>query len=268
MVEYLYQFFYRSLIELTNGKWSSHLLKRFSSSSLSKHLIPSYARVYNINQDESSRKLDEYENLHSLFTRQLKENARVIAADPSAVVSPVDGVLEDYGEITLEKSIIVKGRTYSIEEMLEDPDSLQKYLGGSFMVLYLSPSHYHRIHAPVSGTVKKRWVLGKKSYPVNKFGMKYGRAPLSKNYRNITEVEHEKGMVAIVKVGAMFVNSIEITEQSDKLVKGQEFAYFSFGSTVVLLFEKGIFQKDIQKPVPSDVRVGEKLGVLTDAEQE
>ena len=48
--------------------------------------------------------------------------------------------------------------------------------------------------------------------------------------------------LAIVKVGAMFINSIVITDESEQLEKGQEFSYFSFGSTVVLLFEKDSFE--------------------------
>ncbi|MDV2887664.1 phosphatidylserine decarboxylase, partial [Alkalihalophilus pseudofirmus] len=105
-------------------------------------------------------------------------------------------------------------------------------------------SHYHRIHSPVDGTVTKQWTLGRKSYPVNKWGIKYGVRTLAKNYRVITEVKTVTGHVAIVKVGAMFVNSIETTYKGSELVKGKEMAYFTFGSTVVLLFEKGIFQVD------------------------
>ncbi len=43
------------------------------------------------------------------------------------------------------------------------------------MILYLSPSHYHRIHSPVTGKVVEQWTLGTKSYPVNKYGLKYGK---------------------------------------------------------------------------------------------
>ena len=120
----------------------------------------------------------------------------------------------------------MKGKTYSMKEMLNNDQVLKKYLGGKYIVLYLSPSHYHRIHSPISGEVLHRWTLGHKSYPVNKWGMKYGRAPLSKNYRTITELQHEQFCVAIVKVGAMFVNSIVITDEAKQLEKGQEFCIF------------------------------------------
>ena len=146
--------------------------------------------------------------------------------------------------------------------MLGDNDVLQKYIGGVYVLLYLSPSHYHRIHAPVTGEVVKRWSLGKNSYPVNQLGMKYGKAPLSKNYRLITELKTDVGSVAVVKVGAMFVNSIEITNESSRLRKGEEFSYFSFGSTIVLLFEKDTFKVNADLNPHSEVKYGEFIGEM------
>ncbi|RFU65789.1 phosphatidylserine decarboxylase [Peribacillus glennii] len=254
--------FYRILIELTNGRISSAALKKFSRSVWSRRLISGYAKVYNIDKEEIADDIHSFKSLHDFFTRRLKADARMIDDDERSVASPVDGVLEDFGDINVKKQIVVKGKSYSILEMLGDDTSVQRYLNGKYMVLYLSPSHYHRIHAPVAGKVISRRILGRKSYPVNRMGMKYGRSTLSKNYRNITEVEHEVGHMAIVKVGAMFVNSIIITDESEHLSKGQEFAYFSFGSTVVLLFEKDTFHLSESMPIPSEIRVGEKIGYV------
>ncbi|MEH7414051.1 phosphatidylserine decarboxylase [Neobacillus drentensis] len=253
---------YRILIELTNGKWSSVILKKFARSPVSRFVVPSFARIYQINLEEMEKGLSEYPTLHDLFVRTLKKEARNIDFHTDTVVSPVDAVLEDVGMIKETSDIMVKGKTYSIGEMLGDPAILTKYLNGTYMILYLSPSHYHRIHSPVNGTVTKQWELGSKSYPVNKWGLKYGRRTLSKNYRVITEVKTNYGHAAIVKVGAMFVNSIETTHKGSELEKGGEMAYFSFGSTVVLLFEKGSFQMDKSLHTPQELKVGERLGIL------
>jgi phosphatidylserine decarboxylase len=206
--------------------------------------------------------LSEFPTLHDLFVRNLKKEARVIDKSKDAVVSPVDAVIEDVGSINETSEILVKGKNYSIEEMLSNNESITKYLNGTYMILYLSPSHYHRIHSPVNGTVTKQWTLGSKSYPVNKLGLKYGVRTLAKNYRVITEVITDYGHVAIVKVGAMFVNSIETTHKGSELEKGGEIAYFSFGSTVVLLFEKDIFQIGSSITTPKEIKVGERLGIL------
>ncbi|MEH7298704.1 phosphatidylserine decarboxylase [Neobacillus drentensis] len=253
---------YRLMIELTNGKWTSSLLRRFARSRASRFVVPSFARIYQLNVDEMEKSVSEYPTLHDLFVRTLKNESRVIERSEDSVVSPVDAVIEDVGPIKETSEILVKGKTYSIEEMLGDQEVLSKYLNGTYMILYLSPSHYHRIHSPVDGTVTKQWTLGAKSYPVNKLGLKYGVRTLAKNYRVITEVKTSFGHVAIVKVGAMFVNSIETTHKGSELEKGGEMAYFSFGSTVVLLFEKNTFQVESAIQTPKDIKVGEKIGVI------
>lgn len=258
----LKKLWYRFFIFLTNHKASSMMLMKFSQSKLSRTVIPSYDKLYKLNWEDVEEGRGDFNTLHDLFTRKLKSGARNVNQDNNTVVSPVDAVYEDYGVIQSDSNIVVKGKVYSIQEMLEDDAVLEKYIGGQYMILYLSPSHYHRIHAPVEGEVVKRWSLGKRSYPVNKLGLKYGKSTLSKNFRVITEIKHAFGYLSVVKVGAMFVNSIEITNDSDKLQKGEELAYFSFGSTVVLLFEEGTFQlnKDLQES--SEVKYGEVLGYL------
>lgn len=259
------QSIYRLLIELTNGRWTSFMLRKFARSPVSRFIVPSFAKIYHINQDEMERDLKEYPTLHDLFVRTLKKEVRPIDQSRDAVVSPVDAVMEDVGTIKETSEIVVKGKIYSIAEMLGDQEKVKKYLNGSYIILYLSPTNYHRIHSPVSGTVTGQWKLGSKSYPVNKWGLKYGVRTLSKNYRVISEVKTEFGQVAIVKVGAMFVNSIETTHKGSELKKGEEIAYFSFGSTVVLLFENGMFRIDPSILTPYNIKVGEKLGILRQA---
>lgn len=256
MVKWLYRLF----IELTNRPLTSKWLASFTCSKWSRFIIPSYAKVYKVNEEEMEKKLHEYETLQQLFVRTLKEGLRPIDEHPDSVVSPVDAVIEDVGIITDQKEIIVKGKTYSIREMLGDDHIAEKYLHGTFIILYLSPSHYHRIHSPICGEVVKQWTLGGKSYPVNRLGLRYGKDPLSKNYRKITELCTNGMYMAIVKVGAMFVNSIEWTHEREYVKKGEEIGYFSFGSTVVLLFEKNAFTLDEHIVPPLEVKMGQRLG--------
>lgn len=254
---------YRSLIELTNGKWSSYIIKKFAYSKNSRFIIPSFARTYKINIDEMQQPLTEYNSLHDFFIRKLKDNARTFPHSNDQVISPVDAVIEDCGEISREQSIAVKGKSYSILEMLGKEEMVDKYTGGQFMVLYLSPTDYHRIHSPISGSITKQWSLGSKSYPVNKYGMKWGKDTLSKNYRTVTEIKTNfHTHICMVKVGAMFINSIVLSHQGNNLILGEEMAYFSFGSTVVLLFEKNTFQRNTAQTVPYKVKMGEVIGEL------
>ncbi len=260
----LIQSLYRLMIELTNGRLTSALLKRFSTSRLSRFFIPSFAKVYNLNLDEMEKPLHAFPTLHELFVRRLKAGARIHNSNSNSVASPVDAVFEEIGQIGENSEITVKGKTYSIAEMLGKQEALAKYIGGAYILLYLSPSHYHRIHSPITGEITDQWTLGKKSFPVNKLGLKYGRQTLSKNYRRITEIKHEYGHVAVVKVGAMFVNSIEMVHEGSQINKGNELAYFTFGSTVVLLFEKDSFAVNNDLQTPIEVIVGQELGEMSD----
>ena len=250
------------MIELTNGKFTSGALKKFAQSKASRHVIPSFSKTYRINESEMEKSITDFSTLHDFFTRKLKPGTRAVDNEPNSVVSPVDAVIEDIGIINPEHIITVKRKQYSISEMLGSKEKAEKYADGYYIIFYLSPSHYHRIHSPVSGDVIDKWSLGVKSYPVNKYGLKYGKSTLSKNYRTITEVKHHEGFLSIVKVGAMFVNSIEVIYEGEKLEKGDEIAYFSFGSTVVLLFEKDSFAPLSSIKLPADIKVGEKVGYL------
>ncbi len=252
---------YRLCIELTNGRWSSYLIKKFACSRRSRFIIPSFAKVYQINIEEMEKQLNEYRSLHEFFIRKLKANCREIHAAPGEIISPVDAVIEDIGKVRSDCTILVKGKSYSIHEMLGDEKTVNKYVDGTYLIFYLSPSHYHRIHCPATGTVTNCWTLGSKSYPVNNYGLKWGKSTLSKNYRSITEIQAEEGnSICMVKVGAMFINSIVRSHKKDRLVQGEEMAYFSFGSTVVLLFEKNTFiQKDFPS-LPYPVKIGEVIG--------
>lgn len=252
---------YQSFIELSGNRFHSNLLKTFTKSKMSKLINKSFVKIYNINELEMEKPLDEYGSLQELFVRNLKVDAREIDEDPKSVVSPVDGILADVGQVTEECAFHVKNQDYSLEEMLGNKKTTEKYKQGTYIILYLSPSHYHRIHTPVSGTIVGRWALGSKSYPVNALGLKLGKRPLSKNYRLITEVRLANAKhYALVKVGALNVNSIHPTSSKKAIKKGEEMAYFSFGSTVVLLFEKDFLTLDSAVKAPMEVQVGMKIG--------
>lgn len=252
---------YQQLIELTNGKWSSGLLKKFSSSKVSRHLIPSYIKVYGIDMKEVSSERP-FSSLHEFFIRELNGTSRPIDLEYNTIISPVDGMLETTGEIEQGGKFFVKGKEYSVSSLLGSLDAAQRYTGGTFLVLYLSPANYHWIHSPVNASVERQYILGNKSYPVNRIGLAYGKSPISGNYRLVNELkmENEK-RCAVIKVGAMFVNSIHLTHTEQKWGKGDKVGYFSFGSTVVLLFEKGSFKLEGIKP-GHPVKMGERIGIM------
>lgn len=248
---------YQRSIELTNGPLTSGMIRQFAQSRLSRWMIPSYIRTYKIDTADVGQPLGSFGTLHDFFIRRLKTESRPVAEEP--VVSPVDGKIEIAGKLHEGISFLVKGQQYSLGDLLGSDELARVYQNGDYIVLYLSPADYHRIHSPADGSLRKQYVLGKKSYPVNQAGLSYGKAPISGNYRLITELETEFGPMLVVKVGAMFVNSIELTKTGAEWNKGEEVAYFSFGSTVVLFFKEGeiAFTENVQNG--KRVKVGEAL---------
>ncbi len=250
------------LVELTGNRYISKLLIAVTTSKSSRMLIPLFVKVYRINLAEIKLPLSEYQSLHHFFTRVLKPGSRPIDNHEGALVSPVDGVIRAFGSISETETYEVKDRQILLEEMLGSKEKANQYKDGKYIILYLSPQHYHRIHSPIKGHIKGNWTLGGKSYPVNRIGIKYGNRPLSTNYRTITEIESNKKNIAVVKVGALNVNSIHLTNQHEQVEPGEELAYFSFGSTVILLIENDNFQFAEDVSAWREIKYGESLGVI------
>lgn len=251
----------RMMTELSSRKWVSRLTGAFAQSSASRHIIPTFIRVYQIAAEEAEQEWKQYPSLNAFFTRKLKPGARPIHIAPDVMVSPVDALITYNDEITDGTLLNVKGQNYTLQELLHFSPRMEKYVHGHAFVLYLSPTDYHRIHAPVTGKlIEKEHVKGK-VYPVNDFGLTYMKTVLSRNERKITYISHPYGELVLVKVGAMNVSSIRYSdEDATTWTVGDELAYFEFGSTVVLLAESGTFTPDPSLRPGTKIRMGEALG--------
>lgn len=253
----------RLLTELSSRKFIARLIGKFSKSSISKILLPRFIKTYQINADEAEKHVTEYKSLNEFFTRRLKENSRPLDPDPHALISPVDARITGMGAIHNGQVLNVKGQDYTIEDLLNRSPRMINYKHGFYYVLYLSPSDYHRIHAPVAGKINEKDHLPGKVYPVNDFALHHINKVLSRNERLITYMQHEFGEVAIAKVGAMNVSSIQYTDSKvTQLAKGDELAYFEFGSTIVLLMESGTFTQTNTIQVGDVVKMGQTLGII------
>jgi phosphatidylserine decarboxylase len=253
----------RLLCELSSRKWVSSIAGHVAKSGWSRRWIAAFCKTYRINADEAEKPLDEYASLNEFFTRRLKPGARPIDPAPNTLVSPVDAIVTACGVIGEGSSFTVKGQTYTVPELLNHSPRTINYTGGYYIVLYLSPRDYHRIHAPVAGAIVETERIPGRTYPVNDFGLRHLRRVLSRNERLITYIRHESGEVAVVKVGAMNVSGIRHVEPlNPQLNKGDELAWFEFGSTVVVLTESDMFQPGDRLRIGSPVRVGEALGIV------
>src|SRR5579863_3210925 len=99
--------------------------------------------------DLSEAKTDRFKSLHECFTRELKEGARPIDANPSVLTSPCDALVGACGRVEDGMVLQAKGFPYPLVELLGgDADLVDYYRRGQFATLRLTSSMYHRFHAP------------------------------------------------------------------------------------------------------------------------
>ena len=263
--------FKKTLMAVLPQKTISKAVGKMAKSKLSKVTIKPYAKLYNIDLKDVEKSIEDYHNLTDFFIRKMKKSARPINEQEDVVISPVDGLVTQMGEIKNGTLIQAKGCTYSVEDLVVDKKEALKYKEGYFMTVYLSPKDYHRIHMPCEGKVNKFTYVPGRLYPVNEIGVEGVHNLFTKNERVITHVSGSKGDFALVKVGAFIVGSVQTTygfspmSLNEKGVyhetlsspfvyqKGEEIGHFEFGSTVILLFDKNHIQ------VVEDVKVGTSL---------
>ena len=115
---------------------------------LRRLVLGSFARAVGVRLSEVEKPLAEYPTLNAFFVRRLRPEMRVWPADPTTAGSPVDGIVGSIGTIRDGAAVQAKGRSYTVAALLGDPAGAEIYEGGRFVTLYLSPRHYHRVHAP------------------------------------------------------------------------------------------------------------------------
>ena len=238
---------------------------------LSRFVVSTYAKAYHVDMQDVEPRTEPYVSFDDFFTRRLVPGARPMPERPGVVVSPADGFLQAVGRVESGCRIVVKGRPYDVSRLVGDEKEAKKYTGGQFAVVYLSPSDYHRVHAPIDGHVP--WIRGIAGdlFPVNKIGEKATRSLLVENERVVVPIDtKDQGRLLVILVGAMIVGRISVTmlDKPDvppgvhmfsspfSLRRGDELGAFHLGSTVVLLSAPGApaWTRD-----PGQIRVGASL---------
>lgn len=241
-----------------------------------------FVRLARINMDEAEQPLQAYDSLNALFTRKLKADARKPADD--RLVSPVDGKLSFFGEVSKGSLIEAKGQKYDVRELIGDITGSapgMDWLDDAYaFTIYLSPANYHRIHAPMTGNITRMAYVPGRLLPVNRLGYLLTDDLLPKNERLTSFMEDGEGRkCALVKVGATCVGKISVAYDDFKTnmellrapfeksveppfaaQKSDPIACFELGSTVVLLVSKSGFRPSAELATEQAVKVGMPLG--------
>ncbi len=253
-------------------------------------LISQFIKTFKVNMEEAAQPNPKaYENFNEFFTRPLKDDVRPVVALENSMACPVDGTVSQLGDIDYGRIFQAKGHSYSVLELLGgDVERAAPFMGGQFATIYLSPKDYHRIHMPVTGTLRQMVHVPGRLFSVNPATTENVDGLFARNERVVAIFDTEYGPMAMVLVGAMIVASIETVwsgqvtplnrevavsnyseqPQAITLEKGAELGRFKLGSTIVMLYgpEMAEFLDRFEAGTPT--LMGEYFGqFLTDSDK-
>ncbi|KAF3763179.1 hypothetical protein M406DRAFT_347025 [Cryphonectria parasitica EP155] len=229
-----------------------------------------------------------FKSWDDFFTRELQESARPVAdpEDDNVIVSACES--RPYAvqrDVKFRDTFWIKGQPYSIVDMLNADPLAEQFRGGTAYQAFLSALSYHRWHAPVSGTVKKAFLVDGTyfSEPLYDAGdlnsaseqeeIKQGISA-AQGYlsclaaRAVIFIEADNpaiGLMAFIGIGMDEVSTCEITvKEGQHIKKGDQTGMFHFGgSTHVLLFRKGVQVDGFPEPgQTNNVAVRSKVAVV------
>ena len=248
------------------GRWTTRAIDRF-------------VRRYGVNMAEAANPdTASYTSFNEFFTRPLQAGARPLAE--AAFVSPVDGAVSQCGRIEGDRIFQAKGHDYTTRALVGGDAALAaQFEGGEFATLYLSPRDYHRIHMPCAGRLVRMVHVPGDLFSVNPVTARGVPGLFARNERVVCEFEGEQGPFVMVLVGATIVGSMATVwhgvvnppragvlrewryEMGNiELAQGEEMGRFLLGSTVVLLFPRGMMKFNADWTPTRAIRMGEAMG--------
>lgn len=219
--------------------------------------------------DENGIKGDDfhgypYDSFRDFFLRRYKKEV-LPDTDPKHVISPSDGKVSTY-RVTEELKVKVKGRTYSVAELMGGNEAASLFAGGTLFVIRLSMDDCHRFIYTEDGRFSGRPFRKIKGLLHTVSSYSKNTPVLKENERRYSLLETVHGMVMVMEAGAMLVGRIRY-HRTEHARKHAERGWFEPGGSTILLF----YQKDIVYPdldiiqetsAGNEVRVqmGERIG--------
>ncbi|MDD2634335.1 MAG: archaetidylserine decarboxylase [Bacteroidales bacterium] len=234
---------------------------------LVKLYIKLYSKFYNINLNEFKIPQTGYKTFNAFFTRLVKPDLRKIE---TGIVSPVDGLIYDHGIIDKDRRIYVKHKFFSVAELLKKQYNKLE----SFVVFYLSPAHYHRVHAPFDMEITDVCYIPGNLRSVRESIVLKTEELYCRNERIVLYGDSEYGKFTFIFIGAFVVGKIKLSfedkaasnikkavynhisyDTPQVIKKGQELGFFEMGSSVIILSENDNYKK-LKFPVGSELKLG------------
>ena len=162
--------------------------------------------------DLSDSATTEFTSVHHCFTRELRDGARSVDQDPTALVSPTDGYIVSAGKVTKGELLQVKGSTYELTELLCNPELAERFEGGNYLTVRITSTMYHRMHAPAEIRPQQVDYIPGDSFNVNPQTLSYLDRVYCKNERAVIHCQARFGTFEtdflMVPVAAILVGGI------------------------------------------------------------
>jgi phosphatidylserine decarboxylase len=246
---------------------------------LTTSIIRWFVGRYGVNMAEAANPdIASYASFNEFFTRPLREGARPLAA--ADLVCPVDGAISQFGAIERDQIFQAKGHSYSTTALVGgDRELAARFADGSFATLYLSPRDYHRIHMPCDGRLIRMIHVPGALFSVNPTTARGVPGLFARNERVVCVFDSAHGPFVLTLVGATIVGSMatvwhgvvnpprpghlrewSYADQRIEFRQGDEMGRFLLGSTVVMLFPKGVVRFNPDWAPAQAIRLGEAMG--------
>jgi phosphatidylserine decarboxylase len=238
---------------------------------LAAKMISVFKDHYDIDMNQYVGSVDDYDSLSKFFVRPLDMDVRPLKDDKKMFLSPSDGVITVCEQVAADIATQVKGRTYSIGDLVRKELDFSE--GYYLFTIYLSPRDYHRYHVPVDATVRSYIHTGWRLFPVNKMSVNSIDDLFVRNERVVVKMKKDDHEFYYVAVGATFVGSIKMdfftnpvdgkwTVVDKEYKQNQELGMFEMGSTIVLLVPENMVG-ELNVAAGDTVKVGDPLFQMT-----
>lgn len=264
----------------------SHIMGRLAGTPLPRGVMSAaisvYTKTMGVNPSEYVVPDGGFHSFNDFFGRRLREGVRPIGDGDNALASPCDGAVVGYGPIRREGEtrFQIKGSTYTLAALLGLDGETAAYDDGGYIVIYLHPRDYHRVHVPVRGALQTVRHIPGTRFPVTEWCERRVSGIYEKNERMVFELRLPGGQqLTVVMVAAFGVGNIETPfdpgfatgqnvrrtrrfETPPELAPGDDLGAFLLGSTVVLAWSPGAVRLDDDLDV-GPIQMGRRIGTVT-----
>nr|WP_321464623.1 phosphatidylserine decarboxylase [uncultured Desulfobulbus sp.] len=236
---------------------------------MSRRMIRPFVKKMHVDTTEITRPLASYGSFHAFFTREIDLGKRPVHPEGRVCIAPTDGKVLAYSHVRAGTTFRVKRSAFNLESFLADSGLARDYNGGSMMIGRLCFREYHHFHFPDSGVPGAAVSIPGFLHAGGPYA-EHGLVPFyAENHRVRTPFEADHfGPMLLVEIGAMAVGSIhQLYRPGTRVGKGERKGFFApGGSTVVLLFKKGVidFDEDLlantERGLETSIRMGDSIG--------